>query len=425
MKDSIATAPRNLFQIKRRQAADLGFRAIRKIGKEMIGRPDSFSDILIYPAISSKTELRDIINRIAWYLPSEIVTSHTIYVPLRQGLPSNVPTSSPDSHPTYDRDHLNIVFIPPEQSSNTAIHIDLILCHSFYDSLDQTLLTNVERVEIIDKEFYSTASCSGWITGTADLRKSPPGISRENFRRLEEKVSNYNNSFVFATGPSLEEAYSFDFPDNSLKVICNSIVRNEELLDHIDPDVLVFADPVFHFGPSRYAHKFRQDAAEVLRHYDCVSAVTAPKRGLLAGHYPDIAEQVIELESVRNDLPRFPTHRSLDVMGTANIMTLLMLPIASSLTDRIQIIGADGREEDESYFWEHSDIAQYDDDMMKTAIDSHPSFFRDRIYTDYYDQHIQTLEKMIAYGERQGLEYISLTESYIECLQNRYNPRRV
>jgi hypothetical protein len=112
-------------------------------------------------------------------------------------------------------------------------------------------------------------------------------------------------------------------------------------------------------------------------------------------------------------------------MGTANIMTLLMLPIASSLTDRIHIIGADGREEDESYFWEHSDIAQYDDDMMKTAIDSHPSFFRDRIYTDYYDQHIQTLEKMIAYGERQGLEYISLTESYIECLQNRYNPRRV
>jgi hypothetical protein len=425
MKDSIATAPRNLFRIKCRQTADLGFRAIRKIGKKIFGRPDSVSDILIYPEISSKTELRDIINRIAWYLPSEIIPAHTIYVPLSQGLSSGVPTSSPDSQPMYDRDHLNIVFIASEQSSDTVSDADSILCHSFYNSLGQTLLRNIERVEIIDKEFYSTASCSGWITVTTDLRQSPPGVSRENFRRLEEKVSNFNNSFVFATGPSLEEAYSFDFPDNSLKVICNSIVRNEAMLDHIDPDVLVFADPVFHFGPSRYAHEFRQDAAEVLRNYDCVAAVTAPKSGLLAGHYPDIAEQVIEFKSVGSDLPRFPTHRSLDVMGTANIMTLLMLPIASSLTDRIHIIGADGREEDESYFWEHSDIAQYDDDMMKTAVVSHPSFFRDRIYTDYYDQHIQTLETMIAYGERQGLEYISLTESYIECLQNRYNPRRV
>jgi hypothetical protein len=179
---------------------------------------------------------------------------------------------------------------------------------------------------------------------------------------------------------------------------------------------------VFHFGPSKYAHEFREDAAAVLQNYDCVAAVSTPKRSLLAGHYPEISEQIIEIESVSSDLPRFPTHRSLDVMGTSNIMTLLMLPIASSLTDRIHILGADGREEDESYFWEHSDIAQYDDDMMKTAVDSHPSFFRDRIYTDYYDQHVQTLEEMIEYGERQGLEYVSLTESYIECLQSRYTP---
>jgi hypothetical protein len=96
-----------------------------------------------------------------------------------------------------------------------------------------------------------------------------------------------------------------------------------------------------------------------------------------------------------------------------------MLPIASAVTDRVQIIGADGREQDDSYFWEHSEIAQYDDEIMQSAVETHPSFFRDRIYEDYYQKHVETLTNMIEYGEKHGVEYFSLTDSHIPCLSQR------
>ena len=421
MKDSIATAPRNLFHIKRRQAVDIGFRALRRIGIAIAGRPDSVSEVLLYPSVESEAALEDIVNRLAWYLPAENVESHSITLPLADDVPHTEPTESPDSQPTYDRTHLNIEFVGSTEANDRADSADKILCNDVYRAFGETFLKNIDRVEIVDPTFYSTTACATWINGTSELRRTVTDQSRENFRRFEEERTDCDRSFVFATGPSLEEAYSFEFPDSALKIVCNSMVRNEELLEHIDPDVLVFADPVFHFGPSKYAHTFRGDAAEVIQKYDCTVAVPKTKRSLLIGHYPEIREQVIGIESVSSNLPRFPTHRSLDVMGTSNIMTLLMLPIASSLTDSVHIIGADGREETESYFWEHSDIAQYDDEMMKTAADTHPSFFRDRIYTDYYEQHVETLEEMIEYGERQGIEYTSLTESHIKCLQNRYD----
>jgi hypothetical protein len=107
-------------------------------------------------------------------------------------------------------------------------------------------------------------------------------------------------------------------------------------------------------------------------------------------------------------------------------MTLFMLPIAMSLTSDVRIVGADGRKESSSYFWEHSDSAQYEDELMSTVAETHPSFFRDRVYEDYYQQHVDTLTEMIEYGERDGIGFVNLTNSYIPCLaERRVNPEEL
>jgi hypothetical protein len=233
------------------------------------------------------------------------------------------------------------------------------------------------------------------------------------------KAKDADAAYVFATGPSLDEALDFDFPENSIKIVCNSIVKNEELLEQIDPDIIVFADPVFHFGPSRYAEEFRKDLSTTLHNYDCMAAFPNQYYKLLSHHYPELCNQFIQLESKSSDEPIFPTAEKLQVMGTSNIMTLFMLPIAMSLSDELYIIGADGREDNESYFWKHSDTAQYNDELMRSVAETHPSFFRDRVYEDYYDQHVQTLTEMIEYGEANGIESYNLTHSYIPCLRER------
>ena len=125
------------------------------------------------------------------------------------------------------------------------------------------------------------------------------------------------------------------------------------------------------------------------------------------------------MRAVPDDGFRFPTADALEVTATDNIMTKFMLPVASALADRVRIVGADGRKEEESYFWEHSEVGQYDDELMNTAFKTHPAFFRDRVYTDYYQQHVETLTEMIEYGERQGVEYESVTPSHVPCLDER------
>jgi hypothetical protein len=319
----------------------------------------------------------------------------------------------------YSIEHLDIDFIEKDAVSDLLGSVDRILIHDLQRALCPEVFRHISRVEIVDPEFYLTVEADTWTRETTRLRENMNKISQRNFEKLEEKTTQCRESYVFATGPSLDRAFEFEFPEESLKIICNSIVQNDQLLSHINPDVLVFADPVFHFGPSQYADEFREDAVETLQTYDCIAAIPDFQQSLLAGHYPSIREQLIGIEPVKSTLPRFPSRNSLDVMATSNIMTLLMLPIASAVTDRVQIIGADGREQDDSYFWEHSEIAQYDDEIMQSAVETHPSFFRDRIYEDYYQKHVETLTNMIEYGEKHGVEYFSLTDSHIPCLSQR------
>jgi hypothetical protein len=99
-------------------------------------------------------------------------------------------------------------------------------------------------------------------------------------------------------------------------------------------------------------------------------------------------------------------------------MTLYMLPVASAIAEEVYVIGADGREKNEHYFWKHHETTQYGD-LLSSVRDAHPSFFRDRNYNAYYEEHCRTIEELMRYGESHGVRYHSLTPSRIPALANR------
>lgn len=415
MKNTVATASRDLLAIKRRKYGHYAYRGLQlltRLGDEE--RPD---DVCLYPALEDEASLRDVLNRLGWYLPERT---------LRDGVRIAVPTAldveaaagAPPGQVEFSRDHLPLEVVAPAAADAAAGDADAILLWDSASRLRPSLLRNLSKVEVVDPGYYSGVESYTWGAFTDRLREPTDGDrATELFRSLEDRREDFERAYVFATGPSLDRATDFEFDDDELKVVCNSIVRNDDILDHIDPDVLVFADPVFHFGPSEYAATFREDAVETLETHDCIGFVPSRHRTLLAGHYPDL--DLVGLTGVDAEEPLFPTAEDRRVMSTNNIMTWFMLPIASSLTDEVYILGADGREEDESYFWEHNEDAQYDDELMKSAVDSHPSFFRDRVYTDYYEQHCETLSAFLEYGESVGVDYYSLTHSYVDCLAER------
>jgi hypothetical protein len=416
VKSSIATASRDRLRIGLRRVNSRGFRRLARTAP-WVSERESVRDVVVYPAFDSPAAFGDTLNRLGWYFPEGSVGE----LDLTASVDGDVAAAAdhvPAAQEPFDTDHLPVENVDRSTLRARAATADRLLVWDANARLSMPALRNAANVKVVDPSFYSTDESLNWARTSHAARRGLSDHSREVYARLEDRTEGTDESYVFGTGPSLDRVFEREIPGDALSVICNSIVRNDDLLEHLEPDVLTFADPVFHFGPSRYAARFREDAVRAVREYDIVAVIPEEYRGLLVGHYPDLADRIVGLRSVREGF-RFPTADSLATLETSNIMTKLMLPVASALTDTVRIVGADGREEDESYFWEHSDVGQYDDDLMNTAFETHPAFFRDRVYTDYYRQHVETLTELIEFGEERGVTYESVTPSYVPCLDER------
>lgn len=210
---------------------------------------------------------------------------------------------------------------------------------------------------------------------------------------------------------------NFNYNDG-VAIVCNSMVKNQELLEYLKPKLLSFADPVLYFSSNKYTAEFMNKMLETVEKFNCYIVIPENNMPLLLTHYPQLAPYVIGLEARNTKEYNFPTVTDFFVKGSSNILTLYMLPIASAFANEIYIIGADGRQKSDKYFWKHNSASQFND-LMEAVFETHPSFFRDRIYTDYYDEHCEFMKNLIEYGEKCGKRYYTLTPSYIPILQNR------
>ncbi len=299
----------------------------------------------------------------------------------------------------------------------------LILINEF--SFFQCLLYfgSLSRFRIVDRFFWSSYESEIWNRIFLDLmsevdRSTVYAGFRKNFINYLSLCPNKKKSICFTTGPSFDKYRNYDFV-SCFKVICNSIVKNEEFLEDIKgPDVLVFADPVFHFGLNPYAKKFREQVSKVMLKYEnCYIFTTTNNAILLRYMLPELSERVIGLDTVKEY--GLIDEKNMRVYPTQNILTLLMLPLAATFSNEINVIGADGRNPKENYFWQHSNSVQYSE-SMENAFNYHVSFFRDRIYSKYYSRHCDQLEIQLRHFEKYGKQFISLTPSFIPALKRRF-----
>ena len=287
--------------------------------------------------------------------------------------------------------------------------------------LSPKVFLRLSRTRLLDKAWFSVTESTNLTRLLFDHFATTQNPYREkslqNLNELFKKYQGREKAYCFVTGPSFDTYPSFSFEPDAFKVICNSIVKNDAFLEHIGgPDLLVFADPVFHFGPSRYAAAFRTEMLKVVAKYGCFVMVPEPYMPLMYGHFPELKDKLMGMPTSLGYT--IPTVADFAVKGSSNILTYLMLPMAAAVADKVYILGADGRKKEEKYFWKHSKSAQFDD-LMQTAFEAHPSFFRDRVYTDYYDEHCRFLENLLLHGESNGKAYYSITQSYIPALVDR------
>ena len=372
---------------------------------------DPINGYIVYPPIESLDTLNDLLSKFSFSLPKKNIPY--INIPITSALEKKINLKN------YRKD-INFVKNSKLKELLKKYHI---LIHDVNSLNKFSILKFGYKIKIIDKNFYSDVEAETlrnlfYSTLTSLEKNTYIKLSKRNFINMSKLHKNKKYSYIFTSGPTFEKYKDIKYKNNSLKIICNSIIKNTDFLDHINgPDIITFADPVFHFGPSEYAKQFRKDLIKVVKKYNSFIVIPQSNVPLFIEHFPEIKNNIIGLSI--NDKLNFPTSKNLFVKSTANILTLFMVPIASTLTKIISIIGADGREPGENYFWKHNDKAQYTDKMESVFLE-HPSFFRDRNYEDYYKTHCDLLEDLIIFGEFKNNVYYSSTNSYIPALKERF-----
>lgn len=245
--------------------------------------------------------------------------------------------------------------------------------------------------------------------------------SCQKFIRFAHQVStkNFKKATVFATGPSIEDFKKYDYT-GSLNIYCNSTILNSGLLTVAPPLVLTFADPIFHFGASDYAETFRASCIAFMRaNSDCVILIPMKYYALAMALFSDFKQRIIGIPFTKNKPINFEiTRDNFYTYTTANILTLSLLPVATTFSKNVRLIGCDGREvTDDGYFWGHGNSVQLND-KMKIIQRAHPGFF-DIDYNEYYFEHCHNLSRMLMMAESQGWQFSHLGDSFIPALAAR------
>lgn len=245
--------------------------------------------------------------------------------------------------------------------------------------------------------------------------------SRQQLLAYIRTLPRRKKAYLLCTGPSLSRFAEFDYGDGYV-IGCNSVVSNEALMLHAKPQFIVASDPIFHFGPSIYAEKFRQDLASAAQRFPFLFLTLNVYHHLLRTHVAMARDRMCEVP-LNLTTATAPLDEKFSVPQTANIMTMFMLPLAQTIAEEIYIIGADGREPGETYFWKHDPASQLTD-KMQAIKDCHPAFFEKRDYVDYYDTHCAIVKGQIESIEARGGRVYALTPSYIPALAQRPAPAR-
>lgn len=389
------------------------------------------TSIAFFPVVVCEKQLIDLLSRAAWFL--SFSPANRIFVPISS--PELVKLSwrvAPGMDAAiarqFDALKRKVVFVVAEKE------YDLAECMSEADI--------VLRWEKDSKPpFVSSASLGRWLKGKKiwevdpdsvrmegsfyieaglHLTANKPALVKENqakFNRLSHKLGKFKRAYLLATGPSVSGYKLHDFK-GALSIVCNSVILDEALMQAVEPKILVFADPIFHFGPSQYAGEFRKKLLESAKRHDFTICMPFKYYPLFVEAMPELASRTIGIPFTKDRAFNFSLDQDFNLKTTANILTFLMVPLAGTFADEIGILGCDGRPlSEDNYFWGHNEKTQINDKMANIRA-IHPGFFAID-YNDYYLEHCRLLEEQLLEGQKQGKTFHGLAFSHIPALASR------
>ena len=379
-----------------------------------------------YPPVRTQAALCDFLARAAWHFAH--VPQLQMFVPLAPGVTVPKEPRIPEGFAPQVQDALDAyrprvqiqTGVGPEAGRSLLTQADVVLALKEDDKAVNTDIAAAGKTTYRVDPIKVRQEGSYFIQCAFDHCTDKPALiedSRRKFEALRQRVGQREKTWVLATGPSVENYREHDF-GNATVIVCNSVVLNDDLMHHCNPAVLVFADPIFHFGVSEYAGRFRELVEQRLRTTDLTVVVPFKYYPLLLAKWPQYAARIIGVP-----FEKFPFHNHdlkdrFVVKTTANILTLLLLPLATTFGKQVHILGCDGRPLDQDdYFWGHGKSVQINE-KMENIQRVHPGFFAID-YNEYYFEHCHTLANQLEEAESAGWRFAHHAPSYIPALRDR------
>ena len=255
---------------------------------------------------------------------------------------------------------------------------------------------------------------------TADIRKA--GNKFLEYLGLIENPA-YNKCYVFATGPSLEKAIEHDWSDG-YRVVCNTIVRDKELWDHIDPHFVVAGDAIYHFGHTEFAQAFRRDLLRRLKGGKAKFVYPALFDPIVQRELAEVSEQLIPIQQGTYKEVGVDLTQHFELPGLGNVLNLLLLPLATTLSKEICLWGFDGRAPDDKLFWSNSKKHSYPE-LMPSLLECHSAFFERFVPADKPDSYVKSvqgdeLDEMLSRAEAKGFRFVMMHKSWTDALNKRF-----
>ena len=259
-------------------------------------------------------------------------------------------------------------------------------------------------------------------------------INKEiDFLKYQQKLSDYRTSldsttntgsYVFGTGPSLENAINREWQDG-FKVVCNTIGKDKELWHHINPHAIVCGDGIYHFGIGDFAVKFREDLKCRLKESSTIMIYPSIFHTFVLREFSEFSNRLYpipiqNIKTVHHDLMKNYSLPQLE-----NILPLLLLPVACTFSKNVFLWGFDGRAPKDQDFWKNSNKHFYQEyvDQLKVL---HPAFFTKQIPANsqkaYVEKvHGQVLEDVLSKAEKNGYVFEILHKTFTPVLAKRHN----
>ncbi len=392
--------------------------------------------ILLYPSFTDPEQCGSVFSRIFWYFsPYERhIGSLKAFAPFTEfplEVPSFIDPAAVESDASR-RVQKKVKLQPPVKTQANWLAefeaADVVLVwqkpglsdDEIFPSVDELRkVVGSEKFHLVDEDRANTAS-SMMMKGALSLMADEEEMVADSKRKLAafRKRISLPVGYVFGTGPSLEEAWRYDYSDGHT-IVCNSIVKNAPLVDHLNPIALMAGDPIFHAGPSTYAMTFRQYLLETMTGRDFHVFVPWRDYSIYLTYFPEeLHERFIGIPMMSGDDYNLNIEEKFAILGLPNVLTLLLLPVAATYFDHVGISGCDGRPlSQDSYFWGHHKASQFGDQMDAIQL-AHPGFFAIS-YNDYYLRHCSELERVCNQMESMGKTVNAVTGSFIPSLRKR------